>query len=69
MRSNNYIPQGGNNPAQLLMQFKQFKKDYYEQNGANADPKAAVMQYVQQNGVDQNTMHQAMNLANQLGIK
>lgn len=69
MRPNNYIPQGGQNPAQLLMQFQQFKKDYYDQNGANANPKAAVQQYMAQNMVDQNTLNQAMSLANQLGIK
>lgn len=69
MRQNDYIPNRGTNPAQLMMQFQQFKRDYYQQNGANADPKAAVAQYVQQNAVDQNTLNQAISLANQLGIK
>lgn len=66
---NNFIPQGGQNPAMLMMQFQKFKKDFYEQNGANANPKEAAMQYMQQNGVDQNTMNQAMQLANQFGFK
>lgn len=67
-RNNGFIPQGGQNPAMLLSQFQQFKKDYYAQNGANADPKAALQQYVQQNGIDQNMMNQATNLGKQLGI-
>ena len=68
MRQSNYIPQGGQNPATLLSQFQQFKKDYYAQNGANANPKEALMQYVQQNGVDPNMMNQATNLGKQLGF-
>ena len=68
MRPSNYIPQGGQNPAMLLSQFQQFKKDYYAQNGANANPKDALMQYVQQNGVDPNMMNQATNLGKQLGF-
>ena len=68
MRPSNYIPQGGQNPAMLLSQFQQFKKDYYAQNGANADPKEALMQYVRQNGVDQNMMNQATILGKQLGF-
>jgi hypothetical protein len=50
------------------MQFQQFKKDFYAQNGPNADPKAAFQQYTQTNNVDQNTISQAMQLANMLGI-
>lgn len=69
MRNTNFIPQGGQNPAQLLMQFQQFKKDFYEQNGQNADPKAAFMQYAQSNGIDQNTINQASALARQFGFK
>jgi len=68
MMQNNFIPQGGQNPAQLLMQFQQFKKDFYAQNGPNADPKAAFQQYTQNNNVDQNTIGQAMQLANMLGF-
>ena len=66
---NNFIPHGGQNPAQLLLQFQQFKKDFYAQNGANADPKAAFDQYAQSNNIDQTTIGQAMQLANKLGIR
>lgn len=69
MMQNNFIPQGGQNPAQLLMQFQQFKKDFYAQNGQNADPRAAFEQYAQSNNVDQNAIGQAMQLAKQLGIR
>jgi len=68
MRSNNYIPQGGQNPAVILAGFQRFKKDYYAQNGANANPEAAFMQYVQEHFVDQNMMNQATALGKQLGI-
>ena len=66
---NNFIPQGGQNPAQLLLQFQQFKKDFYAQNGANADPKAAFDQYAQSNNIDRTAIGQAMQLANKLGIR
>ena len=70
MRQNNYIPQqGGINPAQIMMRFQQFKKDYYEQNGPNADPKAAFMQYVQDNNIDNATVQRAQQLASMLGFK
>lgn len=69
MIQNNYIPKGNQNRMALLMQFQKFKHDFYNQNGSNADPKAAVMQYMQQNAIDQDTLNQVTSLANQLGIK
>lgn len=66
---NNFIPQGGQNPAQIMMQFNQFRKDFYAQNGPNADPKAAFTQYAQANNVDQNQINQAMQLARSFGFK
>lgn len=65
---NNYIPQGGMNPAQYLMGFQKFKKDFYAQNGQNANPEAAFMQYAQSSNADQNTIGQAMELAKMLGF-
>lgn len=64
----NYIPQGGINPAQLLMQFQQFKKDYYA-NNPNPDPKSACMQVIQENGIDPSVVNAGLGLAQQLGFK
>lgn len=69
MMNGNFIPQGGQNPAMIMMQFQQFKKDFYAQNGRDADPKAALMQYAQSHGIDQNTINQASLLARQFGFK
>lgn len=59
----NFIPQKGVNPAMMMQQFQQFKKDYYAQNGPNADPKQAVMETLSQNGMNsQNFIQQGSNL-------
>lgn len=65
MRQNNFIPQGGVNPMQMMQQFQQFKKDFYAQNGPNADAKSAVMNILNQNGMDsQAFISQGTNLYN-----
>ena len=48
----NYIPQGGVNPAMMMQQFQQFKKDFYEKNGPNANPQQAVMETLASNNMN-----------------
>ena len=50
---NNYIPQGGTNPMQMMMQFQKFKQDFIAQNGPNADAKSAVMNILNSQGINQ----------------
>lgn len=60
---NNFIPQKGINPAMMMQQFNQFKRDYYAQNGTNANPKQAVMETLAQNGMNsQDFIQQGSNL-------
>ena len=64
----NFIPNQGVNPMQMMQQFQKFRQDYYAQNGANADPKGAVMQILTQNGMDANAfIQQGTQLYNQMG--
>ena len=64
-----FIPQRGFNPIVMMQQFKNFKHDYYAQNGANADPKQAVMDILSENGIDSNEfISQGTQIANQFGI-
>ena len=64
-----FIPQRGFNPIVMMQQFKNFKHDYYAQNGANADPKQAVMDILSENGIDSNEfINQGTQIANQFGI-
>ena len=65
-----FIPNQGTNPMQMMQQYQKFKQDYIAQNGANADPKAAVMQILSQNGMDANTfINQGTQMYNQMGMK
>ena len=68
MRQNNYIPQQQMNPLSILTGFQKFKREFYEQNGKNADPEAAFMQHIQDNNIDQNTISQAVNIGKQFGF-
>ena len=64
-----FIPQGGFNPVMMMQQFRNFKRDYYTQNGANANPKQAVMDILSENGIDSNEfISQGTQIANQFGI-
>ena len=54
----------------MMQQFKNFKQDYYAQNGANADPKQAVMDILSENGIDSNEfISQGTQIAKQFGIQ
>lgn len=66
MRQNNFIPQGGVNPIQMMQQFQKFKQDFYAQNGPNADPKTAFMQQASQMGMSQMEQQQVINGGSQL---
>lgn len=66
MRQNNFIPQGGVNPIQMMQQFQKFKQDFYAQNGPNADPKTAFMQQASQMGMSQMDQQQVINSGSQL---
>lgn len=66
MRQNNFIPQGGVNPIQMMQQFQKFKQDFYAQNGPNADPKTAFMQQASQMGMSQMDQQQVINGGSQL---
>ena len=65
-----FIPQGGFNPVMMMQQFRNFKRDYYAQNGANADPKQAVMDILTENGINPNEfISQGTQIASQFGIR
>ena len=66
MMQNNFIPQKGVNPIQMMQQFQKFKQDFYAQNGPNADPKSAFMQQATSMGMSQMDQQQVINNGSQL---
>lgn len=66
MMPNNFIPQKGVNPIQMMQQFQKFKQDFYAQNGPNADPRSAFMQQASQMGMSQMDQQQVINNGSQL---
>lgn len=68
-QQSNMIPGGQPNQAMQMMQnYAQFRKQFYEQN-QNPDPKAAFDQFVMQNGLNNQQIQQAMNIAQMFGFR